>query len=353
MLPMWKVKREILRAKDHVRFPFIAMSGPMRRGWHDFRKDRTSRYTAGQAPVGPNVVLYLLYQPKGLLASSVETCRYFAAKGFSVFIVSNAPLSDADRSTLCGLSFGVLERENFGYDFGGYRDGILHLLDAGVQMDKLLIMNDSVWFPTFAGEDFLDHVLAAKTDLYGAVLSQRKQHMAQRHLQSYAVSFGKKLLASADFAQFWRKLTLSSNREWTIRNCEVQLTVHFRKLGYTLGARWGFESLGAVLDKLSDAELKDLLRLEAELERKRAPTINALIANYGSETWRAKVTEFVDSHKFRKQIMLLHPAALSQMNFPFMKKSREPFYGVLRPLYAKWLADKCQPTMLTELSHWD
>ena len=89
------------------------------------------------------------------------------------------------------------------------------------------------------------------------------------------------------------------------------------------------------------------------MERKRAPTINALIANYGSETWRAKVTEFVDSHKFRKQIMLLHPAALSQMNFPFMKKSREPFYSVLRPLYAKWLADKCQPTMLTELSRWD
>lgn len=353
MLPMWKVKREVLRAKDHMRFPFIALSGPLRRKWHDLRKNRNSKYTNGTLAAGPNVVLYLLYQPKGLLASSVETCRYFAAKGFSVFIVSNAPLSDADRNTLSGLSFGVLERENFGYDFGGYRDGILHLLESGIQMNKLLIMNDSVWFPTFDDEDFLDHVLAAKTDLYGAVLSQRKQHMAQRHLQSYAVAFGKKLLASKDFAVFWRHLLLSSNREWTIRNCEVQMTVHFRKLGYSLDARWGFESLGSVLDQLSDDELKDLLRLEAELERKRAPTIEALIATHGSPTWRADVTAFVDSRKFRKQIMLLHPAALSRMNFPFMKKSREPFYSVLRPLYAKWLGDKCAPTVLQELSHWD
>jgi hypothetical protein len=353
MPAMWKIKREILRVFDRASFSFISKMAPARRRAHDARKPQHSRYTAGQVTVGTKIALYLLYQPQGLLKSSVDTCRHFAAKGFSVFIVSNAPLSDADRATLSTVSFGVLERENFGYDFGGYRDGILHLLDTGVAMDKLLIMNDSVWFPTFADEDFLDHILASDTDFYGAVLSQRKAHMDERHLQSYAVAFNKKLLESTDFARFWRELSLSSNREWTIRHCEVRLTLDLHRLGYSFGARWGFESLAAVLDQLSYPQLQDMLHLEADLEPRRRKAVAALTANYGAVTWREDVKAYVDSRKFRNQMMLLHPEVMSVMNFPFAKKSLTQNYAHFRPVYARVLKDRCDPTILQEIVNWD
>ncbi len=302
---------------------------------------------------GSNVVLYLLFPPKGVLQSSFNACRHFAQKGFSVFVVSNARLSDADRATLATLSFGVLERENYGYDFGGYRDGILHLLGAGLSIDKLLIMNDSVWFPTFEDEDFLDHVSATKADLYGAVMSQRKADMQQRHLQSYAVAFGRSLLNSKDFSDFWQEMSISSNRQWTIQNCEIRLTTHFRDLGYSIDARWGIDGLKPIFDFLSDVELKQLLLFESQLAPHRTAEISTVLETYGNKDWRQDVINYVETPRFRKQIMLLYPIAIQRIKFPFVKKSREQYYKIFRPQYADMLRGQCQEDTCLEIAGWD
>lgn len=353
MPPFWVVKRELLRVLDYAKFPFLAAISPIRRRLHDRDKGRTNRITPGAQPRGPNVVLFLLFQPKGVLASTFETCRHFAEKGFGCLIVSNVALSDKDRAALAPYCFEMLERRNFGYDFGGYRDGILHLLDGGVQIDKLLIMNDSVWFPTFADEDFLDHVLTQTTDLYGAVMSQRKSRVTDRYVQSYAFAFNGKIVQSPAFATYWRGLSVQSNRQWTIRQCERKMSLYFRLHGFSNGARWDFDDVAAAISRLGDDDLVALLQLEAKMGRKRALVIASLIGRRGEPSWRTEVETYVRSADFRKYILLLHPAALAEMNFPFLKKSFEQHTALLRPIYAQVLQDRCTPIMLAEIANWD
>jgi lipopolysaccharide biosynthesis protein len=353
MVASWKVKRELARIVDHSTLLLKDVLASPRRNVHDWRAQQNQKVVDGKMTRGPNVALYLLFQPNGLLASTISTCNHLVEKGFSVFIVSNAPLSDQDRTALTALSFGVMERENFGYDFGGYRDGILHLLEDIAETEKFLVLNDSVWFPTLPNEDFLEHVLSAEADVYGAVLSQRKQHVNIRHLQSYAFSFGRRILHSKDFEDFWTRLPLSNNREWTIRRSEMGLTNYFRSRGYSVGARWDFDRVAEVLPTLTELELKDILEFESKLDLQRLQRITTLLEGYGQVDWRQSVIDYINSEHFRKFILLLHPVAQRKMNFPFVKKSREHYYTVHRPTFVKVLGDQCLPEVLSEMSTWD
>lgn len=354
MPSLWVVKREMRRVLDQAKFPFLLATAPVMRLMHDRSKLRSSRITPGTRLRGAKVALFLLYQPKGLLPSTIETCRHLAAKGFSCLIVSNAALSDQDRAALAPYCFTMLERPNFGYDFGGYRDGIiLHLLDTAEPMDRLLVLNDSVWFPTVAHEDFLDRVSTQTADLYGAVLAQRKRRDGGDHVQTYAFAFSQKVMQSEAFANYWSSLPICNNRRWTIRQCECKMTSYFRDSGFSVGARWDFNEVIAAVGRLSDDNLVGLLQLDAKLKLNRTSSIEALIARQGQSGWRVEVEAYVRSPDFRKLILSLHPAALAEMNFPFLKKSFDRHYATHRPIYARVLRESCDPIMLTEIAKWD
>ena len=353
MPPFWIVKREFRRIVEQVKFPFLAASVPVLRLMHDLRKSRTSRITPGAQLRGPKVALFLLFQPKGLLPSTFETCRHLMSKGFSCLIVSNTALSEKDRLALAPYCFAMLERRNFGYDFGGYRDGILHLLETPESIERLLVMNDSVWFPTLANEDFLDNVLSQTTDLYGAVLAKRKRRDGGDHVQSYAFAFSKTILQSPAFHDYWRSLPVSNNRRWTVRQCECGMTSYFRQLGFSVGARWDFNDVVAAVGRLSDDDLVALLQLDARLKYNSSSVIGPPIISRGRAGWRTEAEAYVRSREFRKFILLLHPALLVEMNFPFLKKSFERRYAEHRPIYDETLGDRCDPIMLAEIANWD
>ncbi|GLS85845.1 LPS biosynthesis protein [Cypionkella aquatica] len=353
MPPLWIVKREVRRTLDQAKFPFLIASAPIFRKLHDRRKSRTSRLTMGSRTRGPNVALVLLYQPKGVLASTFETCRYLSAKGYSCLIVSNAVLSEGDRATLSPYCFEMLERPNFGYDFGGYRDGILHLLNSEVPMKGLLVLNDSIWFPTLSGEDFLDHVMAQKADIYGAVMARPKRRSAPNHLQSYAFAFGQSLVESPEFADYWRNLPVCNNRRWTIRQCECKMTEHFRQRGFSVGARWDFAEVVAAIGRLSDDDLVALLQWDARRRKNRALVVTPLLALRGQPEWRKQAEDYIHLPCAGKFILLLHPALLAEMGFPFLKKSFEANYTKFRPIYAQVLEGRCDPIVLAEVAQWD
>lgn len=353
MPPFWVVKRELLRTLDHAKFPLLAAIAPIRRRLHDATKAQSSRVTQGQQLRGPRVAVYLLYQPNGLLPSTIQTCRHLTDKGFTTLIVSNAALSEHDRALLSPFCFTMLERLNFGYDFGGYRDGILHLLDTATPVDRLFVLNDSVWFPTVANEDFLDQVLIQDADLYGAVQAQAKRHLEDRYVQSYAFAFKGAVVHSAAFATYWRGLNIQSNREWAVRTCERKMTAFFRAHGFTVGARWDCETIAETVSKLSDEEIAALLQLEAVLENKSVVNASSLTRLKNQMGWRKEAEAYIRSPAFRKFILLLHPATLAKLNFPFLKKSYERRFSLMRLVYADEFKYLCDPIMMAEIAKWD
>jgi lipopolysaccharide biosynthesis protein len=190
------------------------------------RYDRlTSKETvihAGDVARGAKVAIYLVFPKDGLLASHGYAIEYIKSAGYTPFVVSNLPLSDVDRTTLKAQCWQVMERPNVGYDFGGYRDAVLNMKDELECLDRLVILNDSAWFPLGKDTNWLTAAEAMNVDFAGAANSYGIQRVAREvfmdikwefsaarrnfHYGSYALSMGPKLLRSQYFVPFWTNM---------------------------------------------------------------------------------------------------------------------------------------------------
>lgn len=119
------------------------------------------------------IAIFLVFQPLGLSASTLETCRWLAENGYAPLVVSNGKISPEDRENLSRVVWRAVERPNFGYDFGGYRDGLLCLAQWGLDPDELLILNDSIWLPILPESDLMIRLANEPADVAGAILRGR------------------------------------------------------------------------------------------------------------------------------------------------------------------------------------
>ena len=90
----------------------------------------------------------------------------FIKNNFTPLIVSNSPLSNKDKNLILEYSWVLIERKNFGYDFGGYRDGVLFISEKIIDLDKLILINDSTWFPIIDNNSFIDFIIKYNNALF-------------------------------------------------------------------------------------------------------------------------------------------------------------------------------------------
>jgi len=235
VIPAWKLRREMLRLWRML--TFLPMH-PVEQAWfrlHPHLFPATHRVHEGAQPATGSIAIFLIHQPKGLQATVPATCRHLGAAGYRVHLVSNAPLSAEDVARLRPLCGRIVERPNHGLDFGGYRQEILACLAEGITPDRLLLLNDSIWFPVLRDCDMLDRLEALGADLAGPV------HYAHRnprraHLQSYCLLFSARAVESPAFRAFWQGYAMSNNKVRTIRNGEMRLTRVCREGGLSVAA---------------------------------------------------------------------------------------------------------------------
>lgn len=245
--------------------------------WYDRWLRRRSRMTDGLLPSSPRMAVYVLYPRLGLQASHLSSLAYLVRKGFSPLVVSNLPLEQDELDRLRPLCWQVLERPNYGYDFGAYRDGVLQILDEVPDAQRLLLANDSVWFPVPASADWLSQADTLDVDLAGVVSNDgstdylsdpgRSQpwvwdpHAPRLHYCSFALLFGLRVLRDPAFRDFWLRLKLTTDKSLTIRRGEVGLSRWIIERGYR------------------HAATLDLARFDQELERMDVPQLQALASH--------------------------------------------------------------------------
>lgn len=122
-IPLWKVRREIARigAKIYNLPASVAslpmrLSEPKRRAEYERDFDRLTRLTEGAHASKDKIAIFLIYQPKSLAPSVLDTCRWLVSEAYAPFVISNGMLDDAARCVLAAESWRLLERPNFGYE---------------------------------------------------------------------------------------------------------------------------------------------------------------------------------------------------------------------------------------------
>lgn len=331
MIAGWKLKRELARLGQQLRAVPEALLDPIRQARHDRVTFPRLGFREGARRPGPKVALYLLYQPGGIAESTIFTCRFLAAKGYGVLVVSNAPIAAADRQRLAPEVWRMVERPNLGYDFGGYRDGLRLLRDWGAAPETLLILNDSVWFPLDPDTAAIEDLEAHPADIAGAILRERG---TERFLESYLYRIRGAVLQDQAFRAFWERLRLTSNKYHVIRRGERGFSRSMIAAGHDIGAIWPTRDFAERLAREDADFLRRTLAHAAYVDADLAAERDRLLAA-DAPGWKDRALDHVRRTLRKRQAYSSFPHAMTRLTgHTLLKKSREP---VSRAWRQAWL----------------
>ncbi len=177
-----------------------------------------------------------------------------ARSPFNLVVVSNAQLTEDLAEDLRGKSRLLIERNNIGRDFGGYKDGIAVVLRR-FDVERLVIANDSVFYLSEGLQDLLTK-LDGPHDLIG--VSEVYDH--HYHVASFLMSFGRRVVDSAAFREFWRRYKPLGSRRWAIFRGEGDLSAQLLRGGFRPHVLYRAVHLRPHL--VNDATIRSLLPLQ-------------------------------------------------------------------------------------------
>lgn len=232
----------------------------------------------------------------------------------------------------------IIERPNVGYDFGGYRDAIRELAPRLAALDRLWILNDSVWLVP-QSESWFDTARRLDVDFVGAssnsavarakLESFREMGWGQTsdhkgfHYSSYALSVGPHILSDSTFLEFWNKLEIRNDKRLTVKYGETGLSQWVLRYGYSHRATCEFGDLDRELLALSSAEVDMVARdlVIADDERLAALKAEILFTDPASESGRVDRIKLILAAVSRNTSVYTIPGyMLVQRSFHFLKK---------------------------------
>jgi len=267
---------------------------------------RIRSVTEGARRHGSNkFAVFVVHAPSGLPQFTLNFIAALDRASYNVVLVSNAKLDEAQKAALLRDCRILIERENFGRDFGGYKDGIAHTLRRFPHIERLIIANDSLYYLE-PGLDRLTADLDGPEDFIGvSEVFENRYHVA-----SFLLSFGPRVLADPAFREFWAGYRPINTRMWAVMQGECELSRRLMAAGHRPRVLFRAEALRA---KLKDLGVSGL----AEIGLLFPPAIRALLPPLGepssaaapAQAFGAAVTEQVMA---RNQ---MHAAGFAFMKF--------------------------------------
>lgn len=308
--------------------------------YYDLVLAKQARTQMGAVAWTPRAAIYLIFPRTGLLASHLVALRYLVRKGCAPVVVSNLPLSEEHRRTVLAHCHKLIERPNFGYDFGGYRDGVLSLAADFDRLEFLALLNDSCWFPLPGTSDWLDDARALNVDFAGAasnygITPQRPGTYVYPewtyapdnpdfHYCSFALLMSERLLRDPAFRRFWSSFNLTNDKKEVVQRGEIGLSRWVIENGYAHASTLDIARFDDDLERLSVARIHEIaLELiipeEHELRHEKAK----LLARFdGSDAWRGEAVRFILLTVAQTGASYAIPEfAVRDKGYPFLKKS--------------------------------
>jgi hypothetical protein len=326
-VPFWKVWREIKRILLKGVDVLDAPRRRIRQVSYDADFPSNLTLSEGDQPIGNKVALLIVYQPSGLAKSVLVSCRHLLSIGYSPVVVSNGRLRADDRAALCKHASLVVERPNYGYDFGGYRDGLRLLKLRKIHHEKLILMNDSIWFPIVPEARMIDDLAADPSGFASPVYEwNSKRGKRNAHYQSYFYHIDGSILDHPQFDAYWQNYPLSNKKRHVLVTGEKGLTRHLEAKGVLSEPK---PARVAMLERLSQQDnnyLRRVLNYAAYESAGLRDEAVALIGSFAStDAWRNSALLHMERALYTAQPMGTFPyAGLTIMGWNFMKKSSYP-----------------------------
>ena len=351
---MWKVQREVNRGWRDIVDGSISTVESVFRSWFEARcADATEIYEGTVADTNKYLV-YVIFQPDGLHRSTLRTCEFFRSRGYSPIVVSNAPLRQRDLDKLGQVSTLVIERPNYGYDFGAYRDALRILRLRSPAAESVVLMNDSIWFPLISSPRLLEDLESNPADYCGAVFETFAGRRAEiKFVHSYLMRISGDLFQNKLFWTFWENLRLTRVKRWVVRYGEVGLTTHLLNAGVSVDGIYTSDTVRNKYQSLNENDLEKVVRGEQKISYKHTPENEALL-----EAKRTSQNPRSVELNARRYIVEVHPlVSIRDIQMPFAKKGRDRSQQMWRKEFLE-IVDSFPPSYfdpvcLDEIRSWD
>jgi hypothetical protein len=258
------------------------------------------------------IALYVHYSATGQISEMVRCqLQVLGREGFGIVFISMAErIPDADWQAVRQLAALVVQRPNFGLDFGAWRDLLPEVRRRWSIPQELLLANDSVLGPIHKLAPAIAAMRSGGDGLFG--LTESLQGGA--HLQSYM------LLASGraavkDLMHFVQTLKVSHSKWLLVRMGEVRLSRWMLRRGHRVAAVFGYDRL--VRATIADPEERRRLQVAYKrfhsLETLSTEAAVAMLhrwpLNPTHHLWRVLATRF-DYPFLKTELIRRNPAHL-------------------------------------------
>lgn len=163
--------------------------------------------------------------------------------GFDIIFISTSDtISDVDLDKLSKCCIKIINRENKGYDFYGWKTG-LEKYPQYKSHTGLLLANDSVVGPLFDIRDILIRLENCEADIIGMT----NCFHFYPHLQSYFLYCKKTVVLSEEFGRFFQNISVLELKIAIIRKYEVGFSQFFSK-HFRIAALYDLERVLAQVD---------------------------------------------------------------------------------------------------------
>lgn len=185
------------------------------------------------------LLLYVHYNKYDELSGHVlyqlEQLRPLFSK---LIVISNSQLTKSATSILKENGVDeVIQRENLGFDFAAWRDGMAHVgFEDLTDFDSVTLMNDTCFGPLWDISDIVEEFEKNPNVDFWGMTNFRKTKYFDEHLQSYFMSFKKHVVASEAFQKFWTSIKTFTDVQDVIENYETRVTSVLLEAGYRYDA---------------------------------------------------------------------------------------------------------------------
>lgn len=228
-------ERRIIRPISYLVFPRFLRHFFLKLKMQVVLYFRPIRYTyhKGNVILGNKLCIFASFQKNGILPTTWKYIKHLKEElGYGVVLISNCPLQKKDISPLQNLCVEVIERENIGYDFGAYKDGIIRFFDKLDTLETLLIANDSVIGPIYNMQEIHDKMQNEDCDFWGMNDFYESRDIFKLNTKSiprvcsYFICFKKNIITTEAFKDYWKRLSYPNDRKIAIRH-ETKLGQYF------------------------------------------------------------------------------------------------------------------------------
>lgn len=256
--PPSRVLRRLRRISGRIGRACRLQAAVLGAEWHELRSrtPRILREAKGHAPTGGRAIcLYASFAESDRVTEMVlRQLEEYTLLGFDViFVTASRDIPTADWDAVRARCTLVLQRRNYGLDFGSWSDAARAVRARILEAEELLLTNDSVLGPIRPLPPVFAALRAGGEGLFGLTESRQRG----THLQSYLLlARGKR--AVGDLLGFLLDMRLSADKAAIIRRGELGLSRHMAKLGHRVAALYGHADLEAAA--LADpAEVRRLI----------------------------------------------------------------------------------------------